>query len=88
MSLNLGSGVQAASELRNNEHWQEFVRSVKAVAEQNMNTAIGVSVEQRADATAYARALRDFYIAIESATAGKHQNQVVKPGMENRSAVR
>lgn len=45
-----------------------------------MNDALESAPDRRDDAVGYARALRDLWIAFDSATSGERVQQVVKPG--------
>lgn len=83
MSLNIGDGVGAARSLGNNPDWRVLREAVLEQARGAMNRALDTQ-GNRDDAIGYARALRDLYIAFESATTGVSYAQVKKPGTEKR----
>lgn len=83
MSLNIGTpAVKAAETLRGNPDWAAIRASLGELTRSRMNAALEAPPEQRVDATGYARALRDLYVAFESATTGVQIQRVAKPGME------
>lgn len=79
--MNLGSAVtEAAGRLKGNEDWEVLRVGLGDYATNIMNTAIASPVDVRTDATAYARGVRDTWIAFEAATAKVAQNLIRKPG--------
>lgn len=81
MSLNLqNDGIAAVQALRGNPAFAEFRQVIERVFIKQMNAALEASPELRNDAIGYARALRDLYIATESAATDVHQTQIKKPG--------
>jgi hypothetical protein len=83
MSLNLGgAAVEAMRQLGNNPDWKHVREGVLEQSRMKMNTALELAGHGRDDACGYARALRDLYIAFESATLGVPVAQVKKPGMQ------
>lgn len=77
--INIGNdAIQAARELRDNEAWAVIRNAVLEQSRVMMNKAL--EPQAGADMIGYARAVRDFYTAFESATSGVPYNQVAKPG--------
>ena len=86
MSLNFGSSaVEAMRGLRANADWKQIREAVLDQARKNANIALESMHGNPADACGYARALRDMYIAFESATMGVPVAQVTKPGTQETS---
>lgn len=86
MSINLGNdGVNAARELRSSPSWAKICEALRLQTVAKMNAAMEAPIGDRVDATAYARALRDLWIAFESATTATNQNAVAKPGPEKKN---
>lgn len=80
MSLNLGNeGLKAAAELRASPHFAALLGALEARAYEMMTRALESDSAGRVDATAYARALRDLWIALESGATGVPQRAVRQP---------
>lgn len=89
MSLNLGTeGCQAARELRTVASWADLRTALHKLVVARMNTALDAPPELRVDQSAYARALRDVWMAFEAATNGEPIQRTAKPGPEKNSAAR
>lgn len=89
MSINLGNeGIAAARELRTSTPWAAIRDALHKQVVGKMNAAIECDPALRGDAGGYARALRDLWVAFESATTGENINRVAKPGPEKNSAAR
>ena len=87
MSLNLGSAAfEAVTNLKNSSDWRQVVTAIREQMSAFMHKAIEVPVEQRADATGYARALRDLAAHIEMIEnpAPHPGNRVPKPPVSVR----
>lgn len=85
--MNLGSvATDAALRLKNNPDWIAFKAGLEATAGALMNASLASPPEARLDATAYARAVRDVWIAVEAATTATGQRGVAKPGVRFRAA--
>lgn len=83
MSLNLGTpAVEAAKHLHGNEHFQAVRDGLREQLRARMNLAIDSAPDHCVANTAYVRALRDVWVAIESAATGVQQKQVKTPGPE------
>lgn len=83
MSLNLqNDGCAAIRELRNHPAWPAFMKAVAEATRARANSAIEAPPELQASACGYARAMRDLYVACESAATGVAQNNVKKPGVK------
>jgi hypothetical protein len=86
MSVNLGTeAVQAIYELRSEPQFARFVDAFGDYAQTQMMRSMGA--ENRVDATAYARAIYEIWVAIASAHTGKHQTQVKPPSMTRGKVV-
>lgn len=86
MSINLGNeGIAAVKELRGSAHFQGVRDALHKQFIRSMHAALEAETTVRNDAVGYARALRDLWIAFESATTDKAYNQVVKPGAAAKS---
>ena len=71
MSLNIGTGgVNACQSLRGNPDWSAVREALRALVTQKMNLALDAPQDKLADHVGYTRALRDIYVAFESATTG------------------
>lgn len=82
MALNLGpQAFEAVQSLRNNNDWRAFTDALQGQMSAMMHTAIECPVENRQDATGYARALRDVVATIA-------QMELAKPGHMPRPQVR
>lgn len=69
MSINLGNaGYEAIRALRGSENWAVFCLAVETAARDKLHAALESSVENRVDATAYARAFHDIHVALVSTT--------------------
>lgn len=80
MSLNLGNAVtDAAFKLKDNPDWQALVAGMGEAASAFSRSSLSSPQDARHDATAYARALGDVFIAFAAATGKVHQNQVKLP---------
>jgi phytoene/squalene synthetase len=83
VSINLGNdGVAAVRELRVSPAWAALMKALADQARSTANTALDASPELQASACGYARAVRNMYIAFESAASGMQQNLVKKPGIK------
>lgn len=81
MSLNLmNEGGAACRALQGSPDWATLRTVVHELARKHANSALDAPAELQASACGYARALRDVYIAFESATTGQPQQAVKKPG--------
>lgn len=81
MSLNIqNKGVEAARALQGSPDWAQLREAVRDLAREKTNASLDAPPELQASACGYARALRDLYIAFESATLTVPQNRVAKPG--------
>lgn len=88
MSLNLGNQfIEAAATLRDNEAFRTVREALLDQVRQRMNMTLDVAPGQRDDAVGYTRALRDLYVAFESATTGQRQQHVEKPGPRAKEMV-
>ena len=68
MSVNLGTeAMNAAARLRHDPDFIVVRKGLALFAGRSINMAIGAVPEMRVEATAYARALRDLWVALESA---------------------
>lgn len=80
MSLSIGQAATDAARVLSTDagfthilDWLHESASAKAVS------ALGAPVEHRIDATSYARALSDVYLALASAAAGVRQDRTSRP---------
>ena len=86
MSLNFGGpAVEAMYRLRMSSDWKQVREAVFEQARLKMNVALESQHGNSADACGYARALRDIYVAFESATVGVTAASVPKPGALEKS---
>ena len=94
MLLNIGNeAIDAARSLHQHDNTREIFQKLRdgllEVARKEMNRALECVDHNRLDEmVGYSRALRDIYMALESAATGKPINQVEKPGPEARRAAR
>lgn len=90
MSLNLGNeGVDACRRLRGNSDFEALHDKLAKLVNQTANAALECLDVTQADKAGYARALRDLWVAIESAVSGESYNAVKKPGVvQTRARVR
>lgn len=80
MSINLGNeGIAAARALAVSAEWVAIRRAFYEQMRKVFNIALESPPDLRADQVGYARAMRDMYMALESATTGDNQNHVEKP---------
>ena len=78
--INIGNdGVTACKNLKGNEHWDAVRAQLYRIAVERTDAALSSDPGARIDLTAYARALRDFWVALESATTEVSYRQVEKP---------
>ena len=78
-TINLGNdGLAAAKALRGNEHWERILRAIGEAADRAVDHSIGSDPARRIEDTAYARGLRDTWIAMEAATRDTNQRVVQK----------
>jgi hypothetical protein len=82
LSLNLGTdALDALASLRGNAEFREFHNKLGEIVNQFSNAALEPGDgAARDDKCGYARALRDIWIAIESAVTNEKYNAVKKPG--------
>ncbi len=84
-TLNIGTeGVQACAELRTSPQWTTVRLALLEITRKTMNSALDASPENQPRACGYAQAMRDLFVAFESATSGTNINQVAKPGPAKR----
>lgn len=82
MSINLGNeGCAAAHSLASSKDFAVIRAALREQAQMMANRALDAQPDLQAAACGYARAVRDIYVAIESAVTGTPQNQVKKPGV-------
>lgn len=80
MSLNLGNDVsEAALALRADPHFAALRAGMAKVVNDKISQALDSPVEQRVEATAYARALRDVWVALEAGAQNVRANTVKLP---------
>jgi len=85
MSVNLGTAAfEAITQLRGNRDWRQIVDALNEQMSVFMHKALEVSVEQRADATGYARALRDLRAYIEMVENPQPGNRSPKPAVGSK----
>jgi hypothetical protein len=82
LSLNLGNdAIDALVSLRGNAEFKEFHAKLGEMVNTMTNAALEPAEgAMRDDRCGYARALRDLWIAIESAITNEKYNAVKKPG--------
>ena len=81
MSINLGNdGGAACKALSMNDHFIAFKQTLYEQAQKAANTALNTSQDNQATQIGYARALRDLFQAVVSASSGVPQSKVVAPG--------
>jgi hypothetical protein len=89
MSINIGTpAVEACRRLAGSEDFAAVREGLYEELRRRMNTALECAPELRIDATSYARALRDVYVAFDSATTGKPYNTVAKPTLMDKHNAR
>lgn len=80
--MNLGNPAIAAIELlKDHPDWRAFVDALGAAATKSMNDSLTSPVDTRVHQTSYAAAIRDVWIAIESATSSVSHASVRRPGV-------
>ena len=78
--LNLGTeAVHCLRELQQSPYFERFREHFAVFVYRKLHEAVASPVDQRIEATAYARALRDMWIAFESAALEKPQRSVELP---------
>lgn len=78
--LNLGTeAIACLREMQQSLFFQRFREHFATFAARKLYEAVSSPVDQRVEATAYARALRDIWIAFESAALDKPQRMVELP---------
>lgn len=83
MSIALNAkATEALKRLRTSDDFRDLFDNLGEIVRDKMNSALGAPVEHRVDQTAYARGLRDLWIAIEAATTNQQQRLVLKPGVK------
>jgi hypothetical protein len=76
--LNLqNDGIAAIRDLRMNPAWPVLMKVMATQSREHANRALDAPPELQASACGYARAVRDMYVALESATTDVPQ-QIVK----------
>ena len=77
MSLNIGTlACEAAKSLRQSSDWTTLRSELGRIMQDKLYAAVEAPPEARLDATAYARALRDLWTALEAATLELNPRQV------------
>lgn len=80
MSLNLGNEVMSAAQaLRGDTNFAALRAAMVSVVHDKINGALESAPEHRVEATAYARALRDMWLALEAATQSVRVSTVKLP---------
>ena len=88
MSINLGNeAIDAVRKLRNSPEWGLVMAALTEQSRKSMNTALEAPPELKGDACGYARAIRDVFIALYSASTGTPMNRVEKPGVVDTAAL-
>jgi hypothetical protein len=78
--INIGNdGVTACKNLKGNEFWDTLRAQIYRVAVERTDAALSSDPAARVDLTAYARAIRDLWVAVESATLEVNYRQIEKP---------
>ena len=86
MSINLGhEGLQAARALRMDPQFAVLRAAIGEFAWKKIEAALDAPPELRVEATAYARALRDLYVAIEAGATDQMQRNIKLPRGEARA---
>lgn len=82
MSLNLGNDAMKACEaLRANPDFQRLLAAIGPVVGARIELSLEVEPNVRVDATAYARGMRDVWVALQAATDQIQQRMVDKTKM-------
>lgn len=80
MSLNLGAAMVASLQnLSRHPDMTDLRAHLARLVSEKTHAAMESLREDRIEATAYARALRDFFVSVEVACLGIRHNQVEKP---------
>lgn len=80
MSINLGhEGLQAARALRMDPQFAVLRAAIGEFAWKKIEAALDAPPELRVETTAYARALRDLYVAIEAGATDQMQRNIKVP---------
>jgi len=81
LSLNLGNDALAALRaLRGNPDFRALHAALGEQVRRYMNASLDMELGNLAVSVGYARALRDFYMALESGMLDQPVNRVEKPG--------
>lgn len=81
MSINLGTAaIEALGHLRTLESWPVVMGAIEEVTTSKLHAALNSSSAERVDATAYARALHDVFIALSAASQRVNARAVAKLG--------
>lgn len=79
MSINLGTAaIEAIKELRTTSSWGVFLAAFEDVVRSKLHAALDSPVENRVDATGYARGLSDLHSGLSAATQMVNPRQVSK----------
>lgn len=85
MALNLGpEAYEAIQRLKGSAEWRSFVAALENQMQVFMHRALEVPHDERADATGYARALRDILAHIELIEKPQVGSQKSKPSVKAR----
>jgi len=88
MSLNLGpEAYEAVTRLKNNSDWRAFVAALHEQMNVFMHRSLEVPVDDRQDATGYARGLRDIRAHIELIEEPRAGSRAPKPAVRTREGV-
>ena len=69
MSINLGTpAIEALGQLRTLEGWSVVMAAIEDITARRLHASLESAVGDRVDATAYARALHDVFVAFSAAT--------------------
>lgn len=83
MSLNIGpDAINAIRELRNNEHFQTLMVELGRMVRQKCDVVLESPPEFRVDSTAYARGLRDVWVAVQGAALNVSPRAMSLPASE------
>lgn len=86
--LNIGNaGYEAVEKMRSNEPFVKLLGVLEGVASQKMNAAIE-SDDRAVVAAAYARGVRDVYLALRAAFDGVQIGRVQAPGLPKQNTER
>lgn len=88
MALNLGpEAYEAITRLKNNPDWRAYVEALRAQRDHFMHVAIEIQVENRLDATGYARGIRDAVAHIELVETPTPGSRGPKSSIRSKEAV-